>query len=104
MSRLIILLFYMTVLSAKEVTAIYLVDGMMCGANCPAKVEQSLKGIDGVKTCFVDFNSKKATVTYDNSIIDKNTIAKTISEKTYFKVTDTEEKPRSFFNWLFGRN
>lgn len=94
----------MTVLSAKEVTAIYLVDGMMCGTSCPSKVEQSLQGIDGVKTCLVDFTSKTATVTYDDSKIDKNTIAKTISSKTYYKVTDAKEKSSSFFNWLFGRS
>ena len=33
------------------------VDGMMCAMNCPKKVNNSLNGIDGIKSCKVDFGT-----------------------------------------------
>ena len=49
-----------------ESMATYRVDGMMCAMNCPKKVNESLNGLDGVKSFKVDFESKIATVVYDN--------------------------------------
>ena len=66
-------------LLASETTAIYRVDGMMCGKNCPIKVKESLNGIDGVKKCQVNFTSKTATVTFDDEKISRDEIAKTNS-------------------------
>ena len=47
-------------LLAGETTATYKVEGMMCGVNCPRVVQKSLEGVEGVKNCTVDFNSKTA--------------------------------------------
>ena len=93
-------------LKAGESTATYRVDGMMCSVNCPMKVNQSLDGVEGVKSCKVDFESKTATVIFDDEKIGREKIAKTIAISTYYKVMDLrkkEEKTSSFWGWLFGR-
>ena len=93
-------------LTAGESTATYRVDGMMCSVNCPMKVNQSLAGVEGVKSSKVDFESKTATVIFDDEKIDREKIAKTIQKDTYYKVMDLskkEEKSSSFWNWLFRR-
>ena len=93
-------------LTAGESTAKYRVDGMMCSANCPMKVNQSLDGVEGIKSCKVDFEAKTATVIFDDEKIDREKIAKTIAKGTYYKVMDLsrkEAKSSSFWGWLFGR-
>ena len=89
-----------------ESTATYRVEGMMCAINCPQKVNDSLNGVDGIKSCKVDFESKTATVIFDNEKIDSDKIAKTIARGTYYKVMDVnkKEKSRSFWGWLFGKS
>ena len=89
-----------------ESTATYRVEGMMCAMNCPQKVNDSLNGVDGIKSCKVDFESKTATVIFDNEKIDSEKIAKTIAKGTYYKVMDLnkKEKSRSFWDWLFGKS
>ena len=77
----------------------------MCGVNCPQKVNNALNGIDGIKSCKVDFESKTATVVFDNEKIDSDKIAKTISKATYYKVMDLNKKEKSvsFWDWIFGK-
>ena len=105
MKQIISLLSCVGFLLAGETTATYKVEGMMCGVNCPKAVKKSLKGVDGVTTCTVDFDSKTATVTYDDEIIDSKKIANTIAKGTYFKVTDkNKQKSWSLFGWLFGKS
>jgi Cu+-exporting ATPase len=89
-----------------ESTATYRVEGMMCAMNCPQKVNDSLNGVDGIKSCKVDFESKTATIIFDDEKIDSDKIAKTIAQGTYYKVMDVnkKEKSRSFWNWLFGKS
>ena len=89
-----------------ESRATYHVDGMMCAMNCPKKVNESLNGLDGVKSFKVDFESKTATVVYDDEKIDADKIARTIAKGTYFKVKDLNKKEGSgsFWSWLFGKS
>ena len=89
-----------------ESTATYRVEGMMCSINCPQKVNDSLNGVDGIKSCKVDFKSKTATVVFDNEKIDSDKISKTIAKGTYYKVMDLnkKEKSGSFWDWLFGKS
>ena len=89
-----------------ESTATYRVEGMMCAMNCPQKVNDSLNGVDGIKSCKVDFESKTATVIFDNEKIDSDKIAKTIARGTYYKVMDVykKEKSLSFWDWLFSKS
>ena len=103
----VLLLTCFGLLSAGESTATYRVDGMMCAVNCPMKVNQSLDGVEGIKSCKVDFESKTATVIFDDEKIGRGKIAQTIAKGTYYKVMDLskkEEKSSSFWNWLFGKS
>ena len=105
MKQLIFLLSCAGFLLAGETIATYTVVGMICGINCPKAIQKSLQGVDGVKTCTVDFDSKTATVTYDDEKIDSKIISSTIAKNTYFKVTDNKkEKSWSLFGWLFGKS
>ena len=106
MKMIILCVMVLGLLFSGESIATYRVDGMMCAMNCPLKVNESLNGLDGVKSCKVDFESKTATVVYDNEKIDADKIAKTIAKGTYFKVKDLNEKEEfsSFWNWLFGKS
>ena len=104
MNYIILLLIYTRVLLADETTATYKVEGMMCGVNCPMKVKQSLEGVDGVKMCKVDFESKTATVTFDDEKISREKIATTITKGTYYKVMNVDKKSWSLFEWLFRKN
>ena len=92
-------------LFAGESTASYRVDGMMCAMNCTKKVNESINGIDGIKSCKVDFETKTATVVFDDEKIDSDKIAKTISKETYYKVMDLNKKEKSvsFWDWIFGK-
>jgi copper chaperone CopZ len=69
-------------------------------------VNESLNGVKGIKSCKVDFETKTATVVYDDEIIDSYKIAKTIAKSTYYKVKNLNEKEKSdsFWNWLFGKS
>ena len=89
-----------------ESTVQYRVEGMMCGINCPKKVNKSLNGIDGIKSCKVDFKTKTAIVVFDDEKINSDKIAKTIAKSTYYKVNDLNQKEKSgsFWKWLFGKN
>ncbi len=106
MKTILIVLTVFGFLFSGESTATYRVEGMMCVLNCPQKVNDSLNGVDGIKSCKVDFESKTATVIFDNEKIDSEKIAKTIAKGTYYKVMDLnkKEKSGSFWNWLFGKN
>ena len=104
MKQIIFILLCASFLLAGETTAIYRVEGMMCGKNCPMKVKQSLEDVDGVKMCQVNFESKTATVTFDDEIISREIIATTIAKRTYYKVTDADKKSWSLFDWLFGKS
>ena len=106
MKTLFITLSTLGFLFSGESTATYRVEGMMCAINCPQKVNDSLNGVDGIKSCKVDFESKTATVVFDDEKIDSDKIAETISKGTYYKVMDLnkKEKSRSFWDWLFGKS
>ena len=93
-------------LFAGESIVTYRVDGMMCAMNCPIKVNESLNGIDGIKSCKVDFKTKTAIVVFDDKKINSDKIAKTIAKSTYYKVNDLNQKEElgSFWEWLFGKN
>ena len=106
MKTILIALTIFGFLFSGESTATYRVEGMMCAINCPQKVNDSLNGVDGIKSCKVDFESKTATVIFDDEKIDSDKIAKTIARGTYYKVMDVnkKEKSRSFWGWLFGKS
>ena len=51
-----------------------LVEGMMCN-HCKAKVEKTLKAIDGVDEAIVDLAAKTATVTLSADVPDEALVA-----------------------------
>ena len=106
MKMILLSIFVLNFLFAGESTVTYRVDGMMCAINCPKKVNEALNGLDGIKSCKVDFETKIATVIYYDEMIDSDKIARTISKGTYYKVKDLNEKKESdsFWNWLFGKS
>ena len=104
MKQIIFLLACIGFLLAGEATARYKVDGMMYNKNCPMKVKQSLEGVDGIKVCQVDFESKLTTVTFDDEKISREKISDTIAKSTYYKVKDADKKSWSLFGWLFGKS
>ena len=106
MKTILIVLTTFGFLFSGESTATYRVEGMMCAMNCPQKVNDSLNGVDGIKSCKVDFESKTATVIFDDEKNDPDKIAKTISKSTYYKVMDLNKKGKSgsFWDWLFGKS
>ncbi len=100
MKKVILYLILGTLSNAAELTVSYKVDGMMCSTNCPGKVNEALKGVDGIKSCNVDFDTKTATVIYNDEKINSDAIAKTISKGTYYKVTESSP---SFLERLFDK-
>ena len=104
MKTLFITLSTLGFLFSGEITATYSVDGMMCSKSCVQKVNNSLDGIDGIKSCKVDFESKTTTVVFDDEKINSDKIAKTITDKTYYKVKDiTRRKPTTWWGWLLSK-
>ncbi len=62
------------------------VAGMSCG-HCVKAVSDALKKVPGVVTFDVSLENKKADVTFDELITDKNKIISAI-EETGFEVTE----------------
>ena len=87
-----------------DITMLYSIEGMMCSANCPGKVNESVKDVDGVKSCKVNFETKTATIIFNDEKLTSNEISKIISKETYYKVKEKtdEKKSTSFWKKLFG--
>lgn len=105
--KLLVSLFTIGLLFAGENTATYKVDGMMCKMNCPSKVVDAVKALEGVKNCDVNFDSKTAVVTFDNDKIDSEKIATVMAEATYYKVTPMNKennKSESWFSRFFKKS
>lgn len=60
------------------VSATFLVTGLHC-PPCTTTVETSLRRVRGVRTIIVDWNSKNATVTYDEGAISAQKVAASIA-------------------------
>lgn len=84
-------------------TATFQVEGMSCAIGCAKMIEGKLSKMDGVKTAKVDFDSKTATVEFDDAKQNPDAMKKMVEElaKGAYKVenmqvatqeTKTEEK------------
>ncbi|KKT42234.1 hypothetical protein A2W54_02680 [Candidatus Giovannonibacteria bacterium RIFCSPHIGHO2_02_43_13] len=60
----------------------YNVEGIHCGA-CATGIQMLVSGEDGVKSTFVDYNTKKAEIEYDDTVINDEKVAKAVSELGY---------------------
>ncbi len=77
----------------------------MCGVSCPKAIYKSLDGVEGIKSCKVDFDTKTAVIVYDDNKINSKKIASTIEKHTYFKVKNSSNKEKwSLFKWFFKKS
>ncbi|MFE3846414.1 heavy-metal-associated domain-containing protein [Flavobacterium sp. LB3P45] len=72
-------------------TASFKVDGMTCAIGCAKTIESELSDLDGVQKATVDFDKKLATVTFDKTVQNPQSLTKVVQAtgdgKTY-KVSD----------------
>ncbi|MFV5691699.1 heavy-metal-associated domain-containing protein [Flavobacterium sp. LT1R49] len=72
-------------------TASFKVEGMTCAIGCAKTIESELSDLDGVQKATVDFDKKLATVTFDKTVQNPESLTKVVEEtadgKTY-KVSD----------------
>lgn len=85
---------------ANYVTASFGVEGMKCAMGCAKVIEKNLFAMDGVKEAVVDFDTKTATVTYDDAIVNKEslTASVTTTSDTYSVVSwenKTQDKEKN---------
>jgi len=67
------------------------ISGMHC-ASCAQKIESTLKKLNGVVKVNVNFATEKATVEFDESVIDENKIFETIEKLGYTVIKEHEEE------------
>ena len=105
MKYIILLFSYTGFLFSDDITTNYNIKGMMCGVSCPKAIYKSLDGVEGIKSCKVDFDTKTAVIVYDDNKIDSKKIASTIEKNTYFKVKNQNDKEQwSLFKWFFKKS
>ena len=59
-------------------TEIFTIEGMTCEMGCAKTIESKLANLEGVKEANVDFENKKATVSFDETKQNKNSLIKTV--------------------------
>lgn len=68
-------------------TASFTIDGMTCAVGCAKTIEEELANLDGVDKATVDFDKKTATVSFDKTIQNPESLTKVVQEtgdgKTY---------------------
>jgi len=58
------------------------IEGMHCG-SCATGIQMLVSQMDGVKSIFVDYNSKKGAVEFDSTKVTKEQIIKEIDVLGY---------------------
>jgi len=68
-------------------TASFTIEGMTCAVGCAATIQEELTALDGVQTAKVDFDKKLATVTFDKTVQNPESLTKVVQDtgdgKTY---------------------
>lgn len=68
-------------------TASFTIDGMTCAVGCAKTIEEELANLDGVEKATVDFDKKTATVSFDKTVQNPESLTKVVQEtgdgKTY---------------------
>ncbi|MDQ6528060.1 heavy metal-associated domain-containing protein [Flavobacterium sp. LHD-85] len=68
-------------------TASFEIEGMTCAMGCAKTIEKELSNLDGVEKAAVDFDKKTATVTFDKTVQNSESLTKVVQEtgdgKTY---------------------
>lgn len=93
-----------TTLVASEnlASASFTIEGMSCPEGCAKVIENKLAGLNGVTNAKVDFENKKATVTFDNAKQTPETLAETVEAVAggkLYKVSDVKSSTdKAFYN------
>ncbi|MDR2222022.1 MAG: cation transporter [Flavobacteriaceae bacterium] len=66
--------------AGKVEKATFQIEGMTCAMGCAKMIEGKLSGLDGVKEAKVDFDSKTATVEFDDAKQNGESIKKTVEK------------------------
>lgn len=73
-------------------TATFKIDGMVCAEGCAATIQNKLSHLDGVADAKVDFDAKKATVSFDPAKQNAESLTKTVEkagmEEGQYKVSE----------------
>ncbi|MBS7252781.1 heavy-metal-associated domain-containing protein [Flavobacterium branchiicola] len=59
-------------------TASFEIEGMTCAMGCAKTIEKELTDLDGVEKATVDFEKKTATVTFDKTVQNPESLTKTV--------------------------
>ena len=59
-------------------TATFEIEGMTCAMGCAATIEKKLAETEGVKEAKVDFETKTATVAFDKTVNNQESITKIV--------------------------
>ena len=104
---IILLTLSITFVFCENIISKYSIEGMRCSVNCCNKVKEAFNGVDGVNNCDVNFDTKVATISYDNSKIDQKGIENVLKDKTSFRYAEFNEnskevEKKSFLQRLFS--
>lgn len=72
-------------------TEVYKVDGMTC-ASCSSAVERVTKKLDGVDSSAVNLSTEKLTITFDETMLNRNHIIEAVKKAGYTAMPDIQEK------------
>lgn len=67
-------------IAGKVENATFQIEGMTCEIGCAKLIEGKLAGLEGVKEAKVDFDSKTATVEFDDAKQNSESLTKTVEK------------------------
>lgn len=83
-------------------TASFSIEGMTCPEGCAKVIENKLAGLNGVSEAKVDFENKKATVTFDNAKLTPESLVETVEKVgggDLYKVSDVKSSTdKAYYN------
>lgn len=83
-------------------TASFSIEGMTCPEGCAKVIENKLAGLNGVSDAKVDFENKKATVTFDNAKQTPESLVETVEKVgggDLYKVSDVKSSTdKAYYN------
>jgi len=72
-------------------TRVFRIGGMSCAA-CSSRIEKAIGSIPGVSTVSANYGNNTATVTYDESRVTEEDVAKAVTSAGYSLISDDREK------------
>jgi Cu+-exporting ATPase len=65
---------------AKLATTNFTIEGMHCEVGCAAAIQKKLAKMDGVQDAKIDFDGKKATITFDANVQTPENLVETVEK------------------------